>query len=237
MHLASISATSLILLGACTSALAADPPAVPANGAEFPDGIERGMSLDAWQMQQRIPKPESWTTTLSTTGTWTITGSTVGNTAPNGEPPGGSAAAQPLRPPPQAETERKPEVRTVSLEDIQDQQVRIIGKLRCALWTVVTVHGSWHYEESKPQPPVFRVTDVNGKPLARAADFDKIEPESGKGGDETRRTVGQVWELRCFETGGFIGAPDEAYKEIGGPPVQRPPQGFVTSSATLARDE
>ena len=140
----------------------------------------------------------------------------------------GEATVQPLRPPPQAETERKPEVRTVSLEDIQDQQVRIIGKLRCALWTVVTVRGSWHSEESKPQPPVFRVTDVNGKPLARVADFDKIEPESGKGGDETRMTEGQVWELRCFEMGGFIGAPDEAYKEIGGPPVQRPPQGFLT---------
>ena len=72
------------------------------------------------------------------------------------------------------------------------------------------------------------VVPDRGKPLARVADFDKIEPESGKGGDETRRTVGQVWELRCFETGGFIGAPDEAYKEIGGPPVQRPPQGFLT---------
>ena len=48
----------------------------------------------------------------------------------------------------QATAERKPDVRTVRVRDIQEQQVQILGKLGCPLWKLVTVRGTWHSEEA-----------------------------------------------------------------------------------------
>ena len=56
----------------------------------------------------------------------------------------------------------------------------------------------------------------------------EVEPVLGKGGEITKRAVGEEWELRGVETGGFVGFSDKVWVELGQPPMQRPPRGFLT---------
>jgi hypothetical protein len=71
------------------------------------------------------------------------------------------------------------------------------------------------------------VDQVNGHPLDAPAEFADVEPVWGKGGEVMKRAVGEEWDLRGVETGGYVGFSDEVWAELGRPPMQRPPRGFL----------
>jgi hypothetical protein len=125
-------------------------------------------------------------------------------------------------------SDQKPEPRMVHYNDIPER-VQIIGKLGQPLGQLVTVRGRWTAPfPSKPAAPVFMVNQVNGRPLDPPAEFDDVEPVWGKDAEFTKKTVGEEWELRGVETGGFVGFSDKVWEELGQPPMQRPPRGFLT---------
>jgi hypothetical protein len=121
-----------------------------------------------------------------------------------------------------------PPVQKVLATDIPER-VQIIGKLRQPLGQLVTVRGRWTTPfPSKPARPVLVVNQVNGRPLNPPVEFDDVEPVMGEGGEIAKRAVGEEWELRGVETGGYVGFSDEVWGELGQPPMQRPPRGFLT---------
>ena len=108
------------------------------------------------------------------------------------------------------------------------ERVQIIGKSGQPLGQLVTVRGRWAGLLAKPdkacEPIVFRVNQVNGRPLDPPAKFWAKEDA-----EFTKKTVGEEWELRGVETGGFVGFNEEVWEELlGEPPMQRPPEGFLT---------
>ena len=122
----------------------------------------------------------------------------------------------------------KPEPRMVHYSDIPER-VQIIGKLGQPLGQLVTVHGRWTAFLSKPSSPIFIVNRVNGRPLDPPAEFEDVEPVWKEAdADFTKKTVGEEWELRGVETGGFVGFSDKVWQELGQPTMQRPPRGFLT---------
>ena len=90
-------------------------------------------------------------------------------------------------------------------------------------------------DPEKPAPPDFVINEVNGHrldpPVRFSADFHGLEPAGKKDAGFTMK-VGEEWELRGVETGGFVGFSQEVWKEIreasGDQVVQMPPQGFLT---------
>ncbi len=108
-------------------------------------------------------------------------------------------------------------------------RVQIIGKLGHALGELVTVRGQWTAPSpAKPALPRFIVYQVNGCQLEPPVEFDDVEAVLGSSGEVAGRVVGEGWELRGVETGGFVGFSDRVWEEAGVPPMQRPPRGFLT---------
>jgi hypothetical protein len=126
-------------------------------------------------------------------------------------------------------SDQKREPGMVHYSDIPGR-VQIIGKLGQPLGQLVTVRGRWTAPfPSKPGlRVVLMVNQVNSRPLDPPAEFDDVEPVRGKGGEITKRAVGEEWELRGVETGGFVGFSDKVWEELGQPPASRPPRGFLT---------
>jgi hypothetical protein len=126
-------------------------------------------------------------------------------------------------------SDQKQEPGMVHYSDIP-RRVQIIGKLGQPLGQLVTVRGRWTAPfPSKPGlPVVLMVNQVNSRPLDPPAEFDDVEPVRGKGGEITKRAVGEEWELRGVETGGFVGFSDKVWEELEEPPASRPPRGFLT---------
>ena len=117
---------------------------------------------------------------------------------------------------------------TVHYTDIP-QSVQIIGKLGQPLGHLVTVRGKWTTPaSSKPALPDFVVNRLNDRLLDSAAEFDQVEPVWKKDEEFARRTVGEEWELRGVETGGFEGFSDEVWEQTGLQPAQHAPRGFLT---------
>jgi hypothetical protein len=115
--------------------------------------------------------------------------------------------------PPSTSIDHKPGLETVAYSDIPER-VQIIGKLKQPLGKLVTVHGRWTASfPSKPASPVFVVDSVNGNILDPQAEFDVVEPVLGKGGEVTKKAIGEEWELRGVETGGFVGFNDKVWEE------------------------
>lgn len=123
--------------------------------------------------------------------------------------------------------DQKREPRKVQYSDIPER-VQIIGKLGQPLGQLVSVRGRWTAFLAKPSPPAFMVNQLNGRLLDPPAEFDDVEPAWEKDAEFAERTVGEEWELRGVETGGFVGFSDQVWKEVGLPPSQHPPRGFLT---------
>jgi hypothetical protein len=120
------------------------------------------------------------------------------------------------------------ELQALHYSDIPGK-VQIIGKLGVPLGELVTVRGRWTAPfPSKPTFAVFMVNEVNGRPLDPPTKFDEVEPVFGKDEEVTKRAVGEEWELRGVETGGFVGFSDKVWEELGQPSAGRPPRGFLT---------
>jgi hypothetical protein len=117
-------------------------------------------------------------------------------------------------------------VKMVNYRDIPER-VQIVGKLGHPLGELVTVRGWWTTLLLKPKPPVFVVDQVNGKRIDPPAEFDRVQPVS-EGSDGPVHAVGEEWELRGVETGGFIGFGKNVYDELGEPATQKSPGGFFT---------
>ena len=98
--------------------------------------------------------------------------------------------------------------------------VAIVGKLGVPLGETVTIRGSWRRSASKSdKEPTdgFRVTHVNDKALATPVVFAEIDRKEY---DEKLTTFpwdGDIWELQGYESGGVVGMPDQAWKELGLP--------------------
>jgi hypothetical protein len=131
------------------------------------------------------------------------------------------------------DSKREPEM--VHYSDIPER-VQIIGKLGQPLGQLVTVRGRWAVPNpSKPASPDFVIDEVNGRlldpPVKFSADFHGLEPVGKKDAEFTIK-VGEEWELRGVETGGFVGFSQEVWREIreesGEHVAQTPPQGFLT---------
>ena len=119
--------------------------------------------------------------------------------------------------------EREPSI--IHYNDIPER-VQIIGKLGQPLGQLITVRGKWTASfPSKPASPVFMVNQVNDRHLDPPVEFDDVEPVWRKYAEFTRNTVGEEWELRGVETGGFVGFSDKVWEELGQPTMQRPPRG------------
>lgn len=124
--------------------------------------------------------------------------------------------------------DQKREPKMVQYSDIPER-VQIIGKLGQPLGQLVTIRGRWTAPfPSKPASPVFMVNEVNGRFLNPPTEFKNVEPVLGKDAEFTKKTVGEEWELRGVETGGFEGFSDEVWEELGQQTMQRPPRGFLT---------
>jgi hypothetical protein len=125
--------------------------------------------------------------------------------------------------------DQKPEPRMVHHNDIP-KRVQIFGKLGQPLGQLVSVRGRWRAPfPSKPALPVlFMVNQVNGRLLDPPAEFDNVEPVWRKDAEFAKKTIGEEWELRGVETGGFVGFSDKVWEEVGKQPSAHPPRGFLT---------
>jgi hypothetical protein len=84
MRITSISTAFVLSLGACTFAMAADPPNSSADGARFPGDIDRGMQFDRIEMEKRFNLRGMPRSLDMTEGTMIITASAFGF-VPSGE--------------------------------------------------------------------------------------------------------------------------------------------------------
>lgn len=125
--------------------------------------------------------------------------------------------------------DQKPKTRSVHYSDMPGR-VRIMGKLGRPLGQLVTVRGRWRaQDESKPgQPAVFVVEQVGGRLLDPPAEFTDVEVVWKEDAAFEKKTVGEEWELRGVETGGFVGFGDEVWEEVGMQAMSHPPRGFLT---------
>jgi hypothetical protein len=136
----------------------------------------------------------------------------------------------PIVPPPSAPPLLPPGFQPrVHYSDIPER-VLIIGKLGQPLGQLVTVRGTWTapYPSKPGLPVVLVVNQVNGNPIDSPAKFDVVEPVWERDEEVTKRAVGEEWELRGVETGGFVGFGDKVWEELGQQPASRPPRGFLT---------
>ena len=102
-------------------------------------------------------------------------------------------------------SDENPAPRMVHYSEIPDR-LQIIGKLGQPLGRLVTVRGRWTAPfPSSPASPVFMVNQVNGRLLAAPVEFVDVEPVWEKDAELAKKTVGEEWELRGVETGGFVG--------------------------------
>ena len=126
------------------------------------------------------------------------------------------------------ETPNEPKM--IDYRDIPEH-VQILGKLRLPLGRIVSIKGVWtQASPEKPSYPVFLVQQIDGKSIDFKAEFEKIEAVAPAFEPSLSRVVGDKWELRGVETGGFIGFSKEVLKELpGNRPVSSPaPNGFLT---------
>ena len=123
----------------------------------------------------------------------------------------------------------KGEPQMVRCSDIPER-VQIIGRLGQPLGQLVTIRGRWTapYPSKPAQPVFFLVSQMSGRLLDPPTKFDDVEPVWRKNAGFTKRAAGEEWELRGVETGGFVGFSDKVWEELGQPPTQRPPRGFLT---------
>jgi len=122
----------------------------------------------------------------------------------------------------------KSEVQTISYKDIPER-VKIIGKLGRPLGELVIVRGRWvDVSREKPGLPLFFVDQVDGKLLNPPAEFVEVQPVAGP--DSVVRGMGEAWELRGVETGGFVGFSQEVLDEVfkNAPRGTPAPSGFLT---------
>ena len=94
----------------------------------------------------------------------------------------------------------------------------------------MTIRGKWVApEQAKPGlPPTFEVNRVNGQFLKKPVKFEVVEPVVSIDKHFANSNAGEEWVLRGVETGGFVGFSDEVYDDLGQPPSQRLPHGFLT---------
>ena len=106
--------------------------------------------------------------------------------------------------------EVQPHVQKVLAADI-GTRVQIIGRLGYPSGEMVTVQGSWVAPKGLPKDdsPSFIVTMVNGKRLAKPVAFLRGDfgPSLHGQDHEIPEVVGQVWNLRGCELGGYFGVP------------------------------
>jgi hypothetical protein len=71
------------------------------------------------------------------------------------------------------------------------------------------------------------IDQLDGKPVAPAVEFlmEDVQPVL-RTPNEPKPTVGQRWEFRGVETGGFVGFSEQVWKEVGEQPAQG--YGFMT---------
>lgn len=125
----------------------------------------------------------------------------------------------------------QPKVRTISWDEI-GHSAKIVGKLGLPLGEICTVEGAWLEpgQEKAGLKPQFRVSEVNGNPLAEAALFDEDFVRPVVGGERVAiPRPGDTWMIRCAELGGYEGLPPELIQEASGKMIaQRHGYGFQT---------
>jgi hypothetical protein len=113
------------------------------------------------------------------------------------------------------------ETKTIDYRDIPER-VRIIGKLGLPFGDLATIRGRWtSVSRAKPSGPILMVGSVDGKPLNPPAEFTTAEVLPVSGPADVPPAIGEVWELRGAETGGFQGVPPKVLEEHwknGSPP-------------------
>jgi len=113
----------------------------------------------------------------------------------------------------------------VSSDDLESGKVVVIGRLGSPLKTLLTIRGTWQRNRmSKDYGPSFHVTHVNGKALDKPVIFYQVlvhvsYPRPWDEHDESKNRpepcAGQSWEIRAYETGGFVDSPGEYKEELG----------------------
>ncbi len=145
-----------------------------------------------------------------------------------------------IRPPSQRNAralDKSADLMAVDCKDIP-RKVAITGKLGRPLGELVTIRGRWTAPtRSKPGGPVFRVEEIDGKVLDAPVEFDRVSPILESKGHPTPQ-VGDAWEVRGVETGGFVGYSQQVSDELRRIyPHLRPssplPSGFLTHFAFL----
>jgi hypothetical protein len=169
---------------------------------------------------------------------------------------GGTQMAQVVRnayKPPEQKHEI-PSIRRVRASEI-GVSVEIQGRLGHPLGTLVTIRGEWSWpkgddgpREPKRIPPLV-VTAVNGHSLETPVVFEASLVGPLPFHEDERpplpRALGEVWELRGFEAGGYIGIPGVVTSELYSRqtyPAGGYPWGFYTvfhygSARVIARGQ
>lgn len=112
---------------------------------------------------------------------------------------------------------------TIAADDLDSGKAVVIGRLGSPLETMLTIRGTWKQSRmAKDSGLVFHVTHVNGKAFDEPVIFHRslvhMREEYDSREDGLTPSVGQSWEIRAFETGGFSGNPGGYQKEISGLP-------------------
>jgi len=133
----------------------------------------------------------------------------------------------------ESQTQEKPKCVEVSVNDIRNGDVRIMGKTGYLNGDLVTIRGVWR------NPPGlvkdfflrFEVTHVNGKMLSDKVEIIRYQVKWFKGEEspEWKPVAGEIWELQGVEIPVFQGIPHGFNNsKFGGPQTASIYDGFTT---------
>lgn len=116
------------------------------------------------------------------------------------------------------------QIKSVRADEI-GTEAQILGRLGKPMDTMITVRGVWHSAPIAPAKPDirlrFQVTEVDGRPLSTPIEFvEGLVTVYGKRKPKAR--VGDVWELRAFETGQFRNSEARHWEELDDGPPRSP---------------
>lgn len=117
----------------------------------------------------------------------------------------------------------------VSADDLESGKAAVIGRFGVPLGTMMTLHGIWRDPvpkngnlASKPHNLTFRVTRVNDNSLEEPIEFDGAlihvvykRDQNDQSTEVPKPAVGEMWEIRAYETASFQSTPVAYDEEVG----------------------
>ncbi|MGD0897395.1 MAG: formylglycine-generating enzyme family protein [Thermoguttaceae bacterium] len=108
------------------------------------------------------------------------------------------------------------EKQEVRVKDIQDGNIIVLGVLGQPVHQMMTLRGVWKKQPVGKEGIVLLVTHVNNRQLAKPVPYEaQLVYSVDRQDHEVRGSDGDTWEMRGYESCGFLGSPDGYTKELG----------------------